>query len=192
MTLGEGKRRVRMLLDEYSAGGLPVEDADLGLRMTDFFDQAQRHISGYKAIVRTARPQAVEGTWGETVPCAMPPDFRRVFRVWWQGRPTRRYLWRGDTILLPRAEVGRVEVEYFADPDPIPPDAPDSYAFQVAEDAAACMPYFVAAQQLVSDLAIDHRPLLELYNLMLQSLDVRLTEGGGTGVRQRLYPEGRR
>ena len=53
------------------------------------------------------------------------------------------------------------------------------------------MPYFVAAQQLVVDLVVDFRPLLDLYDRMVSSLDLSLPSGGG-GVRQSFYSCGGR
>ena len=41
MTLGEGKRKVLMLLDEYSSGGELTVDEDIEKKMADFFATAQ-------------------------------------------------------------------------------------------------------------------------------------------------------
>lgn len=193
MTLGEGKRKVLMLLDEYSSSGAITVDQDLELRMADFFDLAQKHIAGYKRIVRSFAPAAPEGLDASgRLLCPAPSDFGQVFRVWRDGKLTSRYAWRGKSILLPAEDVGGVVVEYFAIPATIPQDAPDTYAFEVDEDAAACMPYFVAAQQLVVDLVVDPAPLMDLYDRMLAALDIRLPSPGGGGVRQSFYSNGRR
>ena len=45
MTLGEGKRKALMLMDEYSSSGVLTVDEDLELRMADFFDLAQKNIA---------------------------------------------------------------------------------------------------------------------------------------------------
>ena len=45
MTLGEGKRKVLMLIDEYSSGGSITVDQDLNMRMADFFDLGQKNIA---------------------------------------------------------------------------------------------------------------------------------------------------
>ena len=112
--------------------------------------------------------------------------------MWRDGRLTRGYAWSGRSILLPAGDVGAVSVEYFAVPRTIPPDAPDDYVFEVDDAAAACMPYFVAAQQLVVDLVVDYAPLLDMYDRMLRALDIRLPESGGGGIRQAFYSSGRR
>lgn len=197
MTLGEGKRKVLMLMDEYSSSGSLTVDKDLENRMADFFDLAQKNIAGYKRIVRSFIPAAPAEGSPEASPvpgriaCPAPEDFGQVFRVWRDGRITRGYAWSGRAILLPPEDIGHVTVEYFAVPGTIPQDAPDDYKFEVDEDAAACMPYFVAAQQLVVDLVVDHAPLLDLYNRMLQVLDIRLPDSSGGGIRQQFYSDGR-
>ena len=42
MTLGEGKEKVYKLLDEHSSGGEVAHDADIEMKMADFFDIAQK------------------------------------------------------------------------------------------------------------------------------------------------------
>ena len=96
-----------------------------------------------------------------------------------------------SAILLPESDIGAVVVEYFATPATIPQNAPDDYEFEVDEDAAACLPYFVAAQQLVVDLVVDYQPLLDMYDRMVSALDVSLPGSGGS-IRQALYSTPRR
>lgn len=191
MTLGEGKRKVLMLIDEYSSGGTITPDKDIDAKMIDFFDLAQKNVAQYKKIIRRFSPG--EGEHQPDAAChggmlyPAPADFSQVFRVWKDGKKTGCYPWIGKSILMPPADALRVTVEYFAVPATIPDNAEDSYPFEVDEDAAACMPYFVAAQQLVVDLILDPAPLLELYDRMVASLDLRLPGGGGGGIRQGLY-----
>lgn len=187
MTLGEGKRKVLMLMDEYSSGGVRSEDKDIEARMVDFFNTAQQNVAAYQKLVREFTPQAPEGAQGDTVACPVPEDFVGVFRVWRDGKVTRRHRWKSGAILVPAEELGRVSVEYFARPAVIPQDAGDDYEFEVSPEGAECMPYFVAAQQLLVDLVVDYQPLLSVYDRMLAALDTRLPEAGGGGIRQRLY-----
>ena len=62
MTLGEGKRKVLMLLDEYSSGGELTVDEDIEKKMADFFDTAQKDMASFKRIIRT---QEITLTGGE-------------------------------------------------------------------------------------------------------------------------------
>lgn len=194
MTLGEGKRKVLMLIDEYSSGGSVTVDEDLNVRMADFFDLAQKNVSGYKKIVKTFVPSdedVTESPSPDFLACKLPENFRAPFRVWKSGKLTSAYVWTENAILIPESDVGSVIVEYIANPATIPEDAGDDYEFEVDDDAAACMPYFVAAQQLIVDLVVDYKPLLDLYDRMVSSLDVSLPSSGG-GVRQAFYASPRR
>lgn len=196
MTLGDGKRKVLMLIDEYSSGGTITPDKDLDVKMADFFDLAQKNISSIKQIIRMFTPSAPVPPPGDTpatgfIACPLPDNFRSVFRIWKNGKRASNYIFADGAILLPEGDIGSVVVEYFAIPATIPHDAPDDYEFEVDEDAAACMPYYVAAQQLIVDLVVDYQPLLDLYYRMVQSLDASLPSSGGS-VRQAFYSSPRR
>ncbi|MBO4914670.1 MAG: hypothetical protein J5449_05625, partial [Oscillospiraceae bacterium] len=67
MTLNEGKRKVLMLLDEYSSGGAVEFDADIDVRMNDFFDAAQKDIAQWQPIVRRAEV-TLDGTGQQELP----------------------------------------------------------------------------------------------------------------------------
>ena len=195
MTLGEGKRKVLMLIDEYSSGGSITVDQDLNMRMADFFDLGQKNIANVQKIIRAFTPQEAQPPMdtpaaGRTA-CPLPEDFKGPVRVWKDGRRESGCIFTQRAVLLPAEDVGRVTVEYFAVPATIPQDAPDDYEFEVSEDAAACLPFFVAAQQLVVDLVVDYQPLLDQYNRMAAMLDTSLPDSGG-GIRQAFYAAPRR
>lgn len=166
MTLGEGKRKVYMLLDEYSSGGTITPDQDIELKMADFFDTAQKQVSAIKPIRRIS---AVEREAGVTE-YAMPADFRALCCVWRNGKRTRRYVWRAGKLVIPADDAGTVEVEYYATPQTIGQETPDDYVFEVAEDAAQACPFFVAAQQLISDLVLDYDALRNEWQAALMLL----------------------
>lgn len=196
MTLGDGKRKVLMLIDEYSSSGSITVDADLELRMADFFDLAQKDVCRYKKIIRMFTPSAPDDLPGETpapgfIACPLPENFKSPFRIWKDGKRGANYVFTENAVLLPESDIGSVVIEYFAIPATVPQDAPDSYEFEVDEDAAACMPYFVAAQQLVVDLVVDYAPLLDLYQRMVAGLDTTPPASSG-GIRQSFYSAPRR
>lgn len=182
MTLGEGKRKVLMLLDEYSAGGQRTEDEDINKKMHDFFDMAQKDMAQHQKIVHSCE-MAMDGTgrW-----CELPQNCVKVFRVWKDGRPVKRPV-IGGKLVPERDEAGALTVEYFARPQTIGPDTDDGYEFEVSEEAANCLPYFVAAQHLMPDLVVDYSAFLNMYFQMKAVLDVSVPEAGGGRVRQSLY-----
>lgn len=166
MTLEEGKRKVYMLLDEYSSGGALTRDADIEAKMADFFDIAQKQAAEIKKI---RRMYAIERKAGQTA-YPMPGDFLKLVRVWKGDMVTKAFLWKGNSIIIPESEKAPIEIEYFALPATIDPATPDSYEFEVGEDAAKALPYFVASQQLISDLVMDYGALYAIYRNMLDTL----------------------
>ena len=187
MTLGDGKRKVLMIIDEYSSGGSITEDADINLKMNDFFDLAQRDVAQHKPILKSTEisMQRAAGAYQEF---DLPERFKKLYRVWNGDRDiSRRARVRGGKLLLPNVGAGMVLVEYTAHPAPIGLDTPDSYEFEVAEDAAACMPYYVACLQLLVDLVLDYQPPMGLYDRMLAKLDTSLPGGGNGRVVQSYF-----
>lgn len=172
MTLGEAKEKVYMLLDEHSAGGEVEHDEDIELKMVRFFDTAQKQLSQIKKILKAKKITAQSGK----TEYAMPSDFRSLYRIWRDGvSVTNRYRWRGGKLLIPEREAGReFVVEYFANPETIPADSGDEYEFELSEDACECMPFFVAAQQLLPDLVMDYGSMLNMYSQAVGLLDTSL------------------
>ena len=166
MTLGEAKNKVYMLLDEHSAGGEVEHDEDIEKKMTAFFDTAQKTLAQLRRIVRE---YVLPFEAGKTA-YDMPPDFSAPYRVWADGRITRSLRWRAGKLLVPEGYAAEVTVEYFAVPETIPENAPDSYDFEIAAEACECMPYYVAAQQLLPDLVLDYGSMLQMYDRLTAQL----------------------
>lgn len=169
MTLGEGKRKVYKLIDEYSSGGAVTEDEDIEAKMADFFDIAQKDVAKRQKIVRSVQLPTIDEDGAES--WVMPEDFTSVFRIWVNGKISRRnYLFRSNEI-VPVGDEKTLEVEYFASPKTIGTDTPDEYEFEVKEDGAQAMCFYVAAQQLFVDLVVDYSMLYQEYLRHLNTLD---------------------
>ncbi|MCR5826641.1 MAG: hypothetical protein K6G54_08740 [Oscillospiraceae bacterium] len=179
MTLGEGKRRVLMLLDEYSLDGAPLADADLDARMNDLFDMAQRDVAAWQPIVRR-RSLTLDGT-GDA---ALPADVLRVLRIRRGGRRAADCEAVDGRLLFRRGDCSTVTLDYIAAAQRITPETPDDYAFEVSAEAANCLPFFVAAQQRVADLVVDYGAFYNMY-LQMRALLPRAALPGA--VRQTLY-----
>ena len=187
MTLGEGKRKVLMLLDEYSAGGQITKDEDIDKKMADFFDMAQKDMANHKRIIRSTEIKPDRSGRGYD----LPDDFQQICRVWRGGRLESGFPVVAGKLLTRFGDDVVLVVEYYARPETIRPDTPDEYRFEVDEDAANCLPYFVAAQHLIPDLVLDYSAFLNLYLTMKAALDVSLPEAGSSRVRQALFRAGR-
>ena len=172
MTLGEAKNKVYMLLDEHSAGGEIEHDEDIEKKMTAFFDTAQKMLAQTRRIVRE---YALPRRAGQTV-YEMPEDFCAPYRIWADGRRLRSLHWRGGKLVVPEGGAAKIVVEYFALPKTIPANAPDGYEFEIAPDARECMPYYVAAQQLLPDLVLDYTAMLAMYDRAAAQLTAALPD----------------
>ena len=91
-----------------------------------------------------------------------------------------------DGKLLSNAgDTSALTLDYIAAPEAITPETADDYAFEVSAEAANCLPFFVAAQQLVADLVVDYGAFYNLYLQMRAALPRSTMSGGAVG--QRLY-----
>ena len=182
MTLGEAKNKVYMLLDEHSTGGEVEHDEDIEKKMTAFFDMAQKTLAQLRRIVREYTLPLESGRTAYE----MPPDFSASYRVWADGRIAHSLRWRAGKLVVPEGGASEVIVEYFAVPETIPEDAPDSYEFALDAEACECMTYYVAAQQLLPDLVLDYGSMLQMYNYQV-SLLVPAQPGENRRVAQSLF-----
>ena len=177
MTLSEGKKKVYMLLDEYSSGGVVTEDEDIENKMASFFDMAQKELARIVPIVKVAEIEQEPGV----TEYAMPEDFWKLKKIWRSGRAYRGYRWKAGKLIIPETETQPVEVEYFANPAQITENTPENYVFEVSDNAAQAMPFYVAAQQLIVDLVMDYSAPWAMWMQMKQDLI-----NSGTGERATL------
>lgn len=179
MTLGEGKRKVLMLLDEYSGGGELTVDADVNAKMNDFFDAAQRDVAAWQPIVRRT-----DVTLDGTGSMALGEDVSHVIRVRKDGIRVSGYETVDGKLLSNVGDTSALTLDYIASPRAITPETADDYEFEVSDEAASCLPFFVAAQHLVAELVVDYGAFYNLY-LQMRGMLPRSTLGGG--MRQTLY-----
>lgn len=170
MTLEDGKTKVAILLDEYDNS---VIDPDAEGKMPSLFDMAQKIIADLQPITRTVEIDPEPGIWVHP----MPADFERAINVWQNGKTVERR-WIGRSIISEDA----VTVEYAAAPATINGDTDDTYAFEISEIACQAMPFFVAANCIVTDLVQNPNPLLNQWTLRLEEIRNR---SGSTGGGQR-------
>ena len=180
MTLGEAKRKVLMLLDEYSTDDTLSVDADIDAKMNDFFDMAQRDVAAWQPIVRRMS-LTLDGTGS----MALPGDVSRVIRVRKDGIRVSGYEVVDGKLLSGSGDTSALTLDYIASPEKITPDTADDYEFEVSDEAANCLPFFVAAQQLIADLVVDYGAFYNLY-LQMRAMLPRSTMAAG-GLRQSLY-----
>ena len=177
MTLREGKKKVYEIIDEYSSGGEITRDADIEAKMADLFDIAQKELAQHCPIVKLYAPEEAAEE------LEMPGDFLRLRTLWRNGRPYRAYRWKAGKLLT---GGGDVEIEYVANPATVNDETPDNYEFEISDNAAQAMPYFVAANQLIVDLVLDYKAIYAIWERKKQELSYR-GSGENTMLRNVLY-----
>ena len=182
MTLGEGKRKVRKLLDEYSSGGEITVDEDIENRMTDLFDMGQKDVAQAKKIYRVM-PLVLTGESSYE----LPVELSELVSIRCGGEITEKYEIIGGRLMAEEGDRSVLLIEYTAMPVTIPEDAGDEYELEVAEDAANCIPYFVAAHCLMADLVTDFTPFWQIYLQKKAQLRPTVYRSGSGGVRQALF-----
>lgn len=181
VTLGDGKRKVLMLLDEYSSGGVPEIDEDIEAKMKDFFDIAQKDMAQWQPILRRT-DVTLDGSGADD----LPEDVSRVLCIRKNGQRSRGYEIIDGKILYAAGDTSTLTLDYYALPRTIPQDAGDDYEFEVSEEAANCMPFFLASQQLIPDLVVDYGAFYNLYQQM-RAMVPRSAGTSGGSVRQALW-----
>ena len=181
MTLLEGKKKVLKLLDEYGSG-VGEADEELLLRIVDLFDIAQKRMAQIRRIPALWELKRQEGV----TDYAMPDDFLALRRIYRGGRVYRGFDWRAGKLVVPEEERESIRIEYSRLPATVSEKTPDDYVFEVAEDAAECMPFFVAGQCLICDLLQDGSALMEIYESMVKELGGETAAARGT-IRNVLY-----
>ena len=188
MNLGDGKRKALMILDEYSSGGEITVDEDINNKMADFFDIGQKDILNVSPIIKETVIDFSVGTESQgQILCSLPSDFKSFFRIWKNGKRVSLYPMRQGKLAAPLGSTGTILVEYTAYPQTINSSTPDEYEFEVSEAAANCLPFFVASQQLITDLVVDYSAIWQMYVALRSQLSPELPSGGSGGVRQTFF-----
>ena len=183
MTLGEGKRKVRKLLDEYSSGGEITVDEDIEHRMADLFDMGQKDIAQVKKIFRVV---TMSLTGGESYD--LPTDLAELVSIRCGDKITEKSEIIGGKLMAEKGDRATLLIEYAALPATIPENAGDDYELEVAEDAANCIPYYVAANCLLADIVTGFTPFWQIYlQKKAQLIPTVRRSGGGSGVRNTLF-----
>lgn len=182
MTLGDGKDKVLKLLDEYSSGGVVTLDQDINLRMNKFFDIAQKDVAAWQPIIRRCDVE-LDGTGAQS----LPADVCEVLKITRNGVRAPRYEIIGSKIIYNAGDESTITLDYTAIPASITDDTADTYELEVSDDAANCIPFFVAAQQLIPDLVVDYGAFYNIYLQMRGMLPRTKRNGNDGSVRQALY-----
>ncbi len=138
--------------------------------MNAYFDIGQKALATRKRIVKVYEIPKTKALNGEKyLKYTMPADFYGLSRLW-VDEEVASGVWQGKRLILPAEETRKVEVEYYAYPTTITGATADDYEFEIEQDAQECLPFFVAAQHLVTDLVVDSSRILRIYEELAANL----------------------
>lgn len=103
------------------------------------------------------------------------------------------WYWEGRNVLSVDYRVkGSLDIFYFAYPADIPDNVADSYAFEIDEEAAQAMPFYVASQLLIDDpinKSVSAK-LFDIYQGKLMNMQNIITQGSKS-VKNSMFSSGR-
>ncbi len=160
-------------MDDYSCNGSAIfEDdktaLDTSYRINDFFDIAQKQVAALKKIIVCAVIDPASAEKREKIQSVpLPERFYQLICCPYEISAAGGELRFSAKISAP------FEIEYAKMPENLDYETPDDYEFEVSEDAAAAMPFFVAAQLLMGEDDAAYSRLMNEYQTALINLDLR-------------------
>ena len=157
MTLLDIKKRtlelIEELSDQYGEGDNPItDDEDILKKLNGCINKIQLELSQIKKINDKQEYEVTE----EINEFDLPGDFYQLQFVKGDNDCYIDYLiYKGNTKILFKDYVGKVEMFYYKFPQIINDETEDSHKMELTLDALNCMPDGVAAELLRSDISSD-------------------------------------
>lgn len=176
MTLAEMKKKVLRLIEEISDTNVNyTDDPDIAAKLNDVIQQVQ---------VEVCRMKKIPGRYVLNILDKSGYDLREVPNFY-QLDNIRFITESGEEgevdifgTFLEFNEPGTANIYYFKYPERITDNTPDTYEFELTEDALEVLPYGVAADLLKSDISNEYGKIYEQrYETMLARLDPRYSMG---------------
>lgn len=176
MTLGEMKKKVLRMIEEVNEISVDLtDDPDIAAKLNDVIQQVQVEVCRMKKIPAFHKETVDTFTM---LDLRTLPGFYQMESIRYQDSEGKdmEYNTFGPYIEFPKP--GSVTVYYNKYPERITSDTPDTYEFELTEDALEVLPYGVAADILKSDISNEYGKIYEQrYETMLARLDPRYSMG---------------
>ena len=128
-------------------------------------------------------PFQVVPTYASQVKYDMPTDFYKLDKIVVQNdnniyQENVNYKWQGfKSLYIDYMYSGSFDVHYFKYPTRITDATADSYTFEVSEEAADAIPYYLAAMGMLDEMPSMAKVLLDEYKTQLVNLETLETNG---------------
>ena len=194
MTVDECKIKALALMDENDLGDIYpyTSDADIAAKLPLFITMGERMIAQQQRIVKTAiftNPYtSASASHGAADPLdedyllfVMPSDFYQLKKIMCDDTSTDAGTFTLDGKLRVTGE-GKWQVYYHAMPAEVIGDTTDSTVLPLSEDCAIALPYYVAANVLLSDGDESWVNYMSQFNTIIASLTTGKTAAGARVV----------
>lgn len=165
MTLLEIKKKVLQLIEEISDTSDLTNDPDIKAKLNSVINMVQFELARMKKITAF---KEVEVTDGQVFDMNTLNNFYQL----------RLLRFEGAYELVENMAVfngsGTAVFYYYKYPEAITDETPDTYEFELSQDALEILPYGVASDLLKSDVSTNYGAIYsQRYEIMLQRLDPR-------------------
>lgn len=170
MTLLEIKKKVLQLIEEIDTTNAKLTgDPDIAAKMNAVINQVQFELARMKKIPASETKEVTDGAVFDM----------NTLENFYQLRLLR---FDGAYEIVENMVVfngnGPATFFYYKYPEAITDETPDSYVFELSQDALEILPYGVAADLLKSDVSTEYGAVYsQRYETMLQRLDPRYSMG---------------
>ena len=165
MTLLEIKKKTLQLIEEISDNANLTDDPDIKSKLNSVINQVQFELARMKKIPAYMELEVEEG---QVVDMNTLDNFYQLRLL--------RFCGSFELVenLATFNEDGKAVFYYYKYPEAIKDDTPDTYEFELSQDALEILPYGVASDLLKSDVSTNYGAIYsQRYEIMLQRLDPR-------------------
>lgn len=172
MTLGDMKKEVLTLIEEYNPGIAKIftDDDDLGSKLNGSINRAMFELCRLKKIPKYVEMNVGAGSVLSFSDIAKECGYE-IYQV--MLITGVRYEERANGTIFKILESGTAEFDVFVYPESITQKTNNSYEFELTQDVLEVMPYAVASDILSTDVSSNYKEFKQRYETMLSRLDTR-------------------
>lgn len=181
MTLGEMKKKVLTLIEEYDSTETSLTaDIDIAGKINFVINQIQNELARYKKIPFYLERDVLKGIYSIYELTHFTEDEVTTSIDVYQTKMIRGIDWefKADGEMVEFFEDGTAEIEGFKYPSQIDDTTADTFKFDLSRDVLEIMPYGVAGDVLKSSISDAYGNIYsQRYEQLKQALDTRYHTG---------------
>lgn len=177
MTLGSLKEYAVQLIDEFSNKESITTDEDIKVKLNNLFNMGQIELSQAREIIKVFNYELKEKPDKKYFSIEMPMNCKKIKKIRYfsnNDSKLEHYIQKNSnqfTVKVKSNCLGDYEIEYASIPKIIDTNTLDSYEFEIDLDSQMSLPYYVASDVLMSDVASDYTSFEAKYRNKLEILN---------------------